>query len=108
GVMCAVSGGGDGVEDLREVGQAADFLEQLALGEFFAKDHAVDGTILLVKLDDDVENDLVVGLIEGLAIDDLHDLTNHVLVEHHGRQQAALGVDGAGGKSIKLSGEGIG
>ena len=47
--------------------KAADFFEELALGQLFADNDAINGAVLFVKFDDDVENDLVVGLEEGVA-----------------------------------------
>jgi hypothetical protein len=97
GVVDGVGGGGDGVEDLGEVGDAADFVEELAFGEFLAEDDGVDGSVLFVEFEEDVEDDLVVGLEEGVAIDEGDDVADGLFIEHHGGEEAHFGFEGVGG-----------
>jgi hypothetical protein len=73
---------------------------------FSSQDHRVHGPVLLVELYQDVEDDLVVGLVEGLAVDDLHDLPDHLLVEHHRGEQAHLRLNGVGRQPVELAGDG--
>ena len=69
---------------------AADFFEQLPFAEFIAKDDCVDGPVLFVELYQHIENDLVIGLKKGFAVDDLHSLADDVFFKHHRRQQGTF------------------
>ncbi len=46
GVVHPMGGGGDGVENLRDVSRAADFLQKLPLDQFLAQDDRVDRPVL--------------------------------------------------------------
>ena len=59
--------------------------------------------VLLTTYDED---DLMIRLEERLAIDDLHDLPDHFLIEHHRSEQAHLRFDGVWGKLVELPGDG--
>ena len=81
-------------------------LTRLLIDQFLAHDDGVDGAVLLVELEQDVEEDLVVGLVERVAVHDLDDVADHLLVEHHRGQQAHLRLDRVGRELVELAGDG--
>ena len=94
GVMRAVGGmRAPRRKSRRDIAMPPISSSSLPLDQLLAHDHRIDGAVLLVELDQDVEDDLVIGLEERFAIDDLHDLPDDVFVEHHRRQQAHLRFD---------------
>ncbi len=78
----------------------------MALGQFLADDDRVDGAVLLVELDEDIVDDLMIRLEERVAIDDLDDVADHLLIEHHRCDQAHLRLDRVRREFLKLAGEG--
>ena len=103
-VMRSVRGRRNGVENLRQIRCAADLFQKLALFQLILHDHRVDRAVLLVKLDQNVINDLMIGLVKRLAIDDLHDIADHLLVEHHRSDEANFRFDRMRRQAIKLAG----
>src|SRR5690349_817193 len=103
-----MGGGRNTRQNLAEVCDAADFFKQLALQKLIPQDDRINGAVLLVQFHQNIEKNLVISLIKRLAVDDLDDISDHLLVEHHRSDEAALGVDSAGRKSIELTGKRIG
>ena len=65
----------------------------------------INRAVLFVQLHDDIENDLMIGLIKRFAIDDLHDVADHLLVEQHRSQHAHLGFDIVRREFVELASE---
>ena len=68
-------------------------------------EHGVDRPVLLVQLDQDVKNDLVIRLKKRIPLDDLNDIADHLLIQHHRRQQAHLRLDRVRRQLVELIGK---
>ncbi len=100
-----VGGGGDDIEDLGEVRHAPHFFQKLALGQLVLNNHRINGPVLLVKLQQNVEDDLMIGLEKSVPIHDLDDRPDHLFVEHHGGQQRHLRRDVVRRELVELPGK---
>ena len=104
-VVHSVGSRRDGVEDLRDIRCAPDFLQKLPLAQFLEQNDRVDRPVHLVQLHEHVEDDLVIGLIERVAVDHSNDFADHLFFEHHRGQEAHFGFDGMGRKTVELAGQ---
>ena len=76
-----------------QVGGSADPVDLAALGQLVRDRHGVRGFAPAVEVDDGLVDGLVGGPVEVLAAEDLHDVGDGVLGEHHAAQHGLLGQD---------------
>src|SRR5699024_5852456 len=91
GVVAGVRGGGDHVDEVREIGAAAHPGELAALGELVRDGDQVSGFAAPVQVDDRFVDHLVRGAVEVVAAHRLDDVGDRVLGQHHAAEHAALG-----------------
>lgn len=75
-----------------QVGRAADLRDFATAGEFLPQRDRVDRLALAVHVDDGAVDRLVGGLVELVALEDLHDLGDGVLGQLHPAEDGLLGV----------------
>ena len=85
-----------------QVGGAADFGQQALAFELPCDGDGVSGLGAPGELDDRVEDGLMAGLVEVLGAQDLGDDGHRFGGEHHGSQDAHLGVDVLGRDPVEF------
>ena len=93
GVVAGVGGGGDGLDELVQVGLAADAAEVAALGQLVGDGDGVGGLTAAVEVEDRVVDQLVRRAVEVGASQDLDAVGDGVLGQQHAAEHGLLGVD---------------
>ncbi len=91
GVVAGVRGGGDRVEEVVQVGAAADLAEVAGVGERGGDGDRVGGLAVPELVEDGVEDDAVAGLVEVARLEGLEDVGDGVLAHEHAAEDRLLG-----------------
>ena len=86
GVVTGVGGRGDGLDEFVQVGGSADPVDFAALGQLVRDGDGVRGLAAAVEVDDGLVDGLVRRTVEVLAAQDLDDVGDGVLGQHHAAQ----------------------
>jgi len=93
GVVACVGGRRYGLDQLVEVGRAADPVDFAALGQLIRDGDRVGGLTPAVQVNDRFIDGFVRRAVEVLAAEDFDDVRDGILGEHHAAQDGLLGGD---------------